>query len=646
MTDRLIPIDTTKTSGSQFPTLVQDEIEAVVVRETPGSVTDYLGDQEITFTDEGDGEGYFSVGGVPVSGTLVPPAATWSGIAGKPELMTALYTSFPGKSDGAIPSFGDEGVAVTHRGGFGDNLRLVVADGLLQAPDLSGEAGDRGAYWNQPLTGVKRIGATFKLSSGATENGAIAAFVLWSEPIPEPYAVPDSPFHMIIGADFWSFDVYESGSITSISSAYFKYPLADDWNPEVAGSGTEYRFEGWINGDTVTLALPDGSTAVVTDSRIESIAATVACHELYRADGSSGHAAFQRIWADTGEGPVGGASLIDVTRTVRALQAPLPVLGANLIPGGSFAVADSYADTTPGEITTDQAYTGTHSWEVTSTGEFQSMQLTRNSSGVAQRVETQPGRIFRWEAQLRKAAGNTGGGNLTLGITAAEEDGTDISSPGLKVIDATSGVSSAAWTTVSGYGTTPADTCFVKLQFALSGAVPADDVFYIDSVILEDVTETFRLNRTNFSATTTSTASLTIDSDTVRRQDVTALATNMTINAPTGTPASGQELTLMIVDDGTPRTLTWNSAWASRVGPLPTATLSGKNIYVQAQWTASIAKWVVLNMSYGPNTVGVKVAVPSTTSSAGVLGEWAADASHFYVCTAANTWRRVAVGTW
>ncbi|MGB0877553.1 MAG: hypothetical protein ACPGXI_10890, partial [Mycobacterium sp.] len=323
-----------------------------------------------------------------------------------------------------------------------------------------------------------------------------------------------------------------------------------------------------------------------------------------------------------------------------------PVLGANMVVGGSFATASTYADTTPGEATTDQAYTGTHAWEVTSTGSFQSLQLTRDATGWAQRVETQPGRTFRWEAQLRKAAGNSGGGNLTLGITATEEDGTDISSPGLKVIDATSGVSSAAWTEVTGYGTTPADTCFVKLQFALSGAVPADDVFYIDSVVLEDVTETFRLNRTNFSATTTSTASLTIDSDTVRRQDVTALATNMTINAPTGTPASGQELTLMIVDDGTPRTLTWNSAWVSRVGTLPAATIANKNIYVQAQYTASISKWVVLNMSYGPNAVGVKVNVPSTTSSAGVLGEWAADTSWYYVCVASNTWRRVAVGTW
>lgn len=46
------------------------------------------------------------------------------------------------------------------------------------------------------------------------------------------------------------------------------------------------------------------------------------------------------------------------------------------------------------------------------------------------------------------------------------------------------------------------------------------------------------------------------------------------------------------------------------------------------------------------NPYGVKVAVPSTATSTGVLGQWAADSSYIYVCTAANTWRRAAVASW
>lgn len=41
-----------------------------------------------------------------------------------------------------------------------------------------------------------------------------------------------------------------------------------------------------------------------------------------------------------------------------------------------------------------------------------------------------------------------------------------------------------------------------------------------------------------------------------------------------------------------------------------------------------------------------KVAVPSTATSGGSLGQWAADTSYMYVCVATNTWRRVAVASW
>jgi hypothetical protein len=62
------------------PGMVASEVASVV----PGAVDADLAGRNIGFVDEGDGKGHFTVGGVPVSGTLVPPAATWSGIAGKP----------------------------------------------------------------------------------------------------------------------------------------------------------------------------------------------------------------------------------------------------------------------------------------------------------------------------------------------------------------------------------------------------------------------------------------------------------------------------------------------------------------------------------------------------------------------------------
>jgi hypothetical protein len=46
------------------------------------------------------------------------------------------------------------------------------------------------------------------------------------------------------------------------------------------------------------------------------------------------------------------------------------------------------------------------------------------------------------------------------------------------------------------------------------------------------------------------------------------------------------------------------------------------------------------------NPVGVKVSVPATATSTGVVGQWAADSSYHYVCTATDTWRRTALSTW
>ena len=46
------------------------------------------------------------------------------------------------------------------------------------------------------------------------------------------------------------------------------------------------------------------------------------------------------------------------------------------------------------------------------------------------------------------------------------------------------------------------------------------------------------------------------------------------------------------------------------------------------------------------NPVGVKVAVPASATATGVVGQWAADSSWIYVCTAANTWVRAALASW
>lgn len=94
--------------------------------------------------------------------------------------------------------------------------------------------------------------------------------------------------------------------------------------------------------------------------------------------------------------------------------------------------------------------------------------------------------------------------------------------------------------------------------------------------------------------TTTTTSSLTIDSDAYDLFTVTALAEAMTINAPSGTPTNGQPLLIRILDNGTARALTWNSSFRVVGTSLPSTTVISKYNYVGAVWNSADSKWDVI----------------------------------------------------
>ena len=80
---------------------------------------------------------------------------------------------------------------------------------------------------------------------------------------------------------------------------------------------------------------------------------------------------------------------------------------------------------------------------------------------------------------------------------------------------------------------------------------------------------------------------------------VSALATNLTLNAPTGSPSNGQKLMIRIKDDGTPRTLTWNNSSSGYrvVGTvLPLTTTANKIIYVGAIYNSNETYWDVVSV--------------------------------------------------
>ena len=91
-----------------------------------------------------------------------------------------------------------------------------------------------------------------------------------------------------------------------------------------------------------------------------------------------------------------------------------------------------------------------------------------------------------------------------------------------------------------------------------------------------------------------SASSLTPDISASDVYAYTALATGLTINAPTGTPVDGDKLIFRLLDNGTGRALTWNATYTVIGVTLPTTTTANKTTYVGCIYNANNTRWDVI----------------------------------------------------
>jgi len=118
----------------------------------------------------------------------------------------------------------------------------------------------------------------------------------------------------------------------------------------------------------------------------------------------------------------------------------------------------------------------------------------------------------------------------------------------------------------------------------------ADDIAKLDAEVV--ALETLVATRAPRIGTIASSATPTPSCDNNDIFIVTALAQAAEFGAPTGTPANGQKLIIRILDDSTPRALSWNAAY--RAGSdiaLPTTTVSSKTLYCGFIYNAADAFW-------------------------------------------------------
>lgn len=71
---------------------------------------------------------------------------------------------------------------------------------------------------------------------------------------------------------------------------------------------------------------------------------------------------------------------------------------------------------------------------------------------------------------------------------------------------------------------------------------------------------------------------------------VTALAANITIANPTGTPKEGQQFIIRLKDNGTARTITWGTAYRVIGVTSPITTVVNKTVYIGGKYNSTDAK--------------------------------------------------------
>jgi len=97
-----------------------------------------------------------------------------------------------------------------------------------------------------------------------------------------------------------------------------------------------------------------------------------------------------------------------------------------------------------------------------------------------------------------------------------------------------------------------------------------------------------RLPRVVTNATTTS---LTVNGDTTDQYNITALASAIAIQTPSGTPASGQKLIIRLLDNGTARSITWPGSFIPIGTTLPTTTIVSKLTYLGFIYNSEVSFW-------------------------------------------------------
>jgi hypothetical protein len=119
-----------------------------------------------------------------------------------------------------------------------------------------------------------------------------------------------------------------------------------------------------------------------------------------------------------------------------------------------------------------------------------------------------------------------------------------------------------------------------------------------------------------------------------------------------GTTGNGATMLANGTDTNVDMLLTTRGAGIVRANGVPvttnatTATHTAQQIELGHATDTTVSRTSAGQIAVEGNPVGIKVAVPASAGATGVVGQWAAESGWLYICTATNTWQRVAIATW
>jgi len=133
------------------------------------------------------------------------------------------------------------------------------------------------------------------------------------------------------------------------------------------------------------------------------------------------------------------------------------------------------------------------------------------------------------------------------------------------------------------------------------GTITTSGTIAIDSTVATLTgTQTLTNKRINPRvSSTTSTSTLTVNSDSFDQAVLTAQAVALSVAAPTGTPVNGQKLTLRFKDNATAQTISWTitSGGFRVIGcTLPTTTVISKVVYIGCIYNSDETFWDVVSV--------------------------------------------------